>query len=256
MFAKTQTYRDLKGSSKNSNFVWNRDLFYEQLCWQLISIQQSIQTICRLVLTKNFSDPHRNAVPLPRRSDTIFRSVVKGFPVALLLVLSSGWLGFTTNLRAQEITRVAVLDYSAVMKTSVQQSQEMQRIKDLKAEVGQEMERLKEYLQQLQQDYNTAQGDNSRRRRIQNEINKQRDYGRKYLESKNKEITFLQKRASQSVRNEDLQRYLPDIINQVAREQGYSLILDKNSQSIVWLDTSIDITETIIQRLRKRLGNS
>ncbi len=50
------------GTSKNSNSAWNRDLFREQLRCQLISIQQSIKTSCRLAVAKNLSDPHRKRI--------------------------------------------------------------------------------------------------------------------------------------------------------------------------------------------------
>ena len=162
---------------------------------------------------------------------------------------------FAAKLQAQEITRVAVLDYAVVLKELSRQSPEQQRITELKAEIIEEMEQLKEQLTQLRDKLREAeeQKKNAQARRIQNEIDKLRDYGRKYVASKNEQITILKNKASQSNRSSDMQKILPDIISQVAREQGYSIIMNKNSQNIIWLDASIDITETIIQRLRKRL---
>ncbi len=164
---------------------------------------------------------------------------------------------FIPQIQAQEITRVALLDYNKVLLEFPQQSRDLQLIKDLKAKVAEEMARLKDQVMQLQEDLTAAEskGDESQIRQLQNEISKQRDYGRKYVESKNEEIEVLQKKAANGHRNSEMQQILADILSQVAREQGYSIILDVNTQNIIWFHASIDITEEVIQLLKKRLSD-
>ncbi len=165
----------------------------------------------------------------------------------------------TATLQAQEITRVAVLDYQVIFKKFPNQSNEQQRIEQLKTETKSEMERLKEQLLELQKEFTRAQEENKngQARRLQNEMKKLREYGRKYVESQNQAISSLQEQARYSVDNNNnhMQQMLADVIAQVAREQGYSIIMDKNSKNIIWLDVSIDITEAVVQKLNKRLSN-
>ncbi|WGK68849.1 OmpH family outer membrane protein [Candidatus Haliotispira prima] len=181
--------------------------------------------------------------------------IYTSFVVFVALLFTGLFAVKGVSLRAQEITLVAVLDYGAVLKAFSLQSQGLQRISDLKAEVKQEMERLKGQLQQLKKDLAKAEDKRKNRevQRIRSKITTQQDYGRKYLKSKNKEIVALQQENSGSSSNNNVQKILPNIISQVAREQGYSLIMDKNSQSIIWLDTAIDITEIVIRRMRNYL---
>ena len=169
----------------------------------------------------------------------------------LLLVLAAG----AGHLHAQGILRVALLDYKAVLQ-SVEAGLNAQRANELKTEAEEELERVKKELGLLQQKLDTAKEERNRKesKRIEDEMNKWRAYGRSYLESKNREIATLQKSSSSAQKTAKLREILPEIISQVAREQGYSLILDKNSPNLLWFDASIDISETVTQRLKQRLG--
>ena len=159
------------------------------------------------------------------------------------------------HLQAQGILRVALLDYKAVLQ-SYQESLNAQRVNELKAEAEEELGRVKKEIELLQQKLDTAKEEHSRResKRIEDEMNKWRAYGRSYLASKNREIAALQRSSSSTHKTDKLREILPGIIAQVAREQGYSLILDKNSSDLIWFDASIDISETVTQRLKRRLG--
>ena len=167
----------------------------------------------------------------------------------LLLIFAAG------HLHAQGILRVALLDYKAVLQ-SFGENLNAQRVGELKAEAEEELERVKKELGLLQQKLDTAKEERGRKesKRIEDEMNKWRAYGRSYLESKNREIATLQKSSSSAQKTAKLREILPEIISQVAREQGYSLILDKNSPNLLWFDASIDISETVTQRLKRRLG--
>ena len=162
---------------------------------------------------------------------------------------------YFTDLYAQEITRVAVLNYAAVLQELPRQSPELLRIEQVKAETETKMKELKEELKQLIDNLEQAEssGESSKVRKIQKEIEKLRNSGRKYVSRQNEEIAALQKKAAQSRNNNDIQRILSDVISQVAREQGYSIIINRSSQNLIWFDTGIDITETVIQQLRNRL---
>ena len=169
----------------------------------------------------------------------------------LLLALAAG----AGRLQTQGILRVALLDYKAVLQ-SFEAGLNVRRVNELKAEAESELERVKKELGLLQQKLDTEKDEHNRResKRIEDEMDKWRAYGRSYLESKNREIAALQKKSSSAPKTAKLRQILPEIISQVAREQGYSLILDKNSPNLIWFDTSIDISETVTQRLKQRLG--
>ena len=160
------------------------------------------------------------------------------------------------HLQAQTILRVALLDYKAVLQ-SFEAGLNAQRITQLKSEAERELERVKNEMERLQEKLETAKTERNRKesKRLEDEIAKWRNYGRRYLESKNQEIAALQ-RSSSTGKTAELRRILPEIISQVAREQGYSLILDKNSPNLIWFDASIDISETVTQRLKQRLGQA
>ena len=169
----------------------------------------------------------------------------------LLLVLAVG----AGHLQAQGILRVALLDYKAVLQ-SFEADLNAQRANELKAEAKSELERIEKELGVLQQKLDTAKDERDRReiKRIENVMTQWRAYGRDYLAGKNREIAALQKKSSSPEKTAKVREILPEIISQVAREQGYSLILDKNSPNLIWFDASIDISETVTQRLKQRMG--
>ena len=49
-------------------------------------------------------------------------------------------------------------------------------------------------------------------------------------------------------------KQLSDIITQLAKEQGYDMILEKSQQGIVWAKKEMDLTEDIIARYEKAHG--
>lgn len=171
--------------------------------------------------------------------------------IALFSLLSSL---ASQQLAAQEITRVAVLDYSKVLGIFPTRSRELQRLENLRENTSEQMEKLKGEIDTLQTQLLQAQNENnsSKSRQIEAEISKKRSFGRSFLESRNEEIRNIQARMNNNT-SSNFQQTLQEVIRLVAREQGFSIILDKNSRDIIWLDVSIDITEPVLRYLETRL---
>jgi outer membrane protein len=48
-----------------------------------------------------------------------------------------------------------------------------------------------------------------------------------------------------------LQKRLEDLITQIGKEQGLTLILDKNAAGLLYYDESLDVTDLLIEKLNK-----
>lgn len=158
------------------------------------------------------------------------------------------------TLEGQELTRVAVLDYDRIFEYFPRQGRNLKQIEQLRERVEKTMQNLQVQLDQLEEELTEAQteGDTFRISLLENQIKQKKAYGRNYLDTQNRIVENLKRSGLQSS-GPEFQEMLKNVVQLVAREQGYSIILDKASRSLIWFETSIDITETVVQQLRGQL---
>ncbi len=162
---------------------------------------------------------------------------------AALTTLLGALFCFATPLLAQE--RIAVIDVARIMSESKRGRSVLAAIEQVQAEKRAELSVLQEQLVAVQKRF--AEGRLSlaedKLRDLQDEIELQtRDFERAREDAE---------RAVNKIRAEDIQKVEDDVlplINEVAKERGYSLVFQKYQSGLVYAAESIDITDIVLER--------
>jgi outer membrane protein len=163
----------------------------------------------------------------------------------LLLIISLTGVGAVT---AEEITKVAVLDYSRILSAFYKDSRAVRELEELKAQFQEESEKIQDEIKMLEARKLDAEndGNNSRALELDNEIFKKKNYLRDYIRVKNAQLTEMNKNLSQ---NMTLVSEINEEIQYVAESKGFSLVFKKSDPSLLWWNYEVDITDQVIDRL-------
>ena len=168
----------------------------------------------------------------------------------LPILLTIAFCFFLQNsaFAAGTTTKIAILDIERCMK----ESSEGKRI----------TESLKKDLETMQQRYTKAQKELSD---LQKEIDKQslmlsteaKETKQNEYDKKNRELTYLNEDLTEEAQtvqqnaNQKILKELYAIIQSVAKQQGFDLVLEKSTSSILYSADALDITEQIIKEINK-----
>jgi len=157
-------------------------------------------------------------------------------------------LVFQNNGMAAEAAKVAVVDIQRCMK----ESNEGKRVS----------ESLKKDIEAMQQRYNKAQKELSD---LNKEIEKQslmlsvdaKESKQNELEKKNRELTYLaqdleeEQTAVQQSATQKIVKELYAVVESVAKQQAFDLVLEKSSSGIIFTASAIDITDQVLNEYNK-----
>ena len=168
--------------------------------------------------------------------------------VIVLMILLAG----LTLIPAENITKVAVLDYSRILSAFYKDSQAVRELEELKSQFQDESLKIQDEIKILEARKLDAEnnGDNSRALELDNEIFKKKNYLRDYIRVKNAQLSEMNKSLSQ---NMTLVNEINEEIQFVAESNGYSLVFKKSDPSLLWWNYEVDITDQVIQRLMSRI---
>ena len=168
---------------------------------------------------------------------------------AILLMII---LGSLVNLPAENITKVAVLDYSRILSAFYKDSQAVRELEELKQSFQEESQKIQEEIKILEARKLDAEndGNTSRALELDNEIFKKKNYLRDYIRVKNAQLTEMNKSLSQ---NMTLVKEINEEIQYVAESNGFSLVFKKSDPNLLWWNYEVDITDQVLQRLMNRM---
>ncbi|OQX29416.1 MAG: hypothetical protein B0D92_03775 [Spirochaeta sp. LUC14_002_19_P3] len=154
----------------------------------------------------------------------------------------------TLSLSAEQITKVAVLDYARILTAFYADSGEARRIDEMKQVFAAEVKRLQQEIQALEEEKLNADanGDSKEVLTLESRIQDRKNYYQEYVRVKGNQI---QQAAANLESSSSLAKEILRKIQYVAESNGYSLVLKRSDPNILWWSYETDITELVLQRL-------
>jgi outer membrane protein len=152
-------------------------------------------------------------------------------------------------VRAQQLTRFAVVDLPRVYTAFFRDSRAVREFEEKSARIQSDIDRMSAEIQDLKsrQADATLRGDQSETSRLENEIYRKSEFLKDYYRVKTAELEDQKNRLTQSSTFLD-QVY--DEIRYIAESEGYSMVLNlKENKGILWYSPTVDITDKLIQNL-------
>ena len=155
---------------------------------------------------------------------------------------------FQSSSMAAEAAKVAVVDIQRCMK----ESNEGKRVSDS----------LKKDIEAMQLRYNKAQKEVTD---LNKEIEKQslmlsldaKESKQNELEKKNRELTYLaqdleeEQTAAQQSATQKILKEITAVVESIAKQQAFDLVLEKSNSGIIFTSSAIDITDQVLNEYNK-----
>jgi len=155
---------------------------------------------------------------------------------------------FIVPLSAEQITKVAVLDYTRILSAFYADSAEARRIDEMKTVFAQEVRRLQEEIQGLEERKLEAEnrGDSRSALDLDSTIQDKKQYYQEYVRVRGNQI---QQAAVNLGSSNELAREILKEIQYIAESNGYSIVLKRSDPNLLWWSYEVDITDLVLQRL-------
>ncbi len=149
---------------------------------------------------------------------------------------------------SQQITMFGVVDTSLVYTTYFRNTAAVRNYDSRRLAFQTEIDELTNDLRDLQARKLEleASGDRTEAIRLEAQIAENAQYLQEYSYAKNIELENLRKNLESS---DEFYQNLYEVIGNIAEEEGFSMILDLQDDSILWYSQSVDITREVITRL-------
>ena len=164
------------------------------------------------------------------------------------VLIFAGLFIFTIPLSAEQITKVAVLDYTRILSAFYADSAEARRIDEMKTVFAQEVRRLQDEIQTLEEKKLDAEnnGDSRSALDLDSAIQDKKQYYQEYVRVRGKQI---QQAAENLGSSNELARDILKEIQYIAESNGYSIVLKRSDPDLLWWSYEVDITDLVLQRL-------
>jgi len=155
---------------------------------------------------------------------------------------------FTLPLAAEQITKVAVLDYTRILSAFYADSAEARRIDEMKTVFAQEVRRLQDEIQDLEERKLDAEnrGDSRSALDLDSTIQDKKQYYQEYVRVRGNQIQQASVNLGSS---NELAREILKEIQYIAESNGYSIVLKRSDPDLLWWSYEVDITDLVLQRL-------
>ncbi len=149
---------------------------------------------------------------------------------------------------SQQITMFGVVDTSLVYTTYFRNTTAVRSYDAKRLEFQNEINDLTNDLRELQAQKLEFEksGNKTQAVRLEAQIAEDAEFLQEYTWAKNIELENLRKNLADS---DAFYQNLYKVIGNIAEEEGYSMILDLQEDSILWYSPSVDITKEVISRL-------
>jgi len=154
------------------------------------------------------------------------------------------------RLGAEQITKVAVLDYARILSTFYVDSAEARRIENLKKNFANEVRKLQDEIQSLEERRITAiaRGNVKDELSLDSKIQDKKQYYQEYVRIKGNQI---QQAVAGLDSSNEMAKEILDKIQFVAETNGFSIVLNRSDPNLLWWGYEVDITDLVLQQLIK-----
>lgn len=155
--------------------------------------------------------------------------------------------------QAQQLTRFAVVDLGTVYQSFFRESRAVREFEERSARVQAEIDKRTKELQELKGRHSAAVLDDKVKDadRLLNEYNTKSDALRDYYQVNTAQLEEQRSKLAQS--GSFLEQVYTEI-QLIAESEGYSMVLKKGSDAILWYSTTVDITQKVIDSLHSKAG--
>lgn len=156
---------------------------------------------------------------------------------------------FASGLFAQQITRFGVVDTAKVYQAYFRNSAPVRNYESKKAEFQREIVKRTDEIQKLKQQKSEemAKSNDSAVSKLDADIIKKTDALTEYTNAKNIELESMKSNLQNS---DSFYKKLYSVIERVAENEGYSMILSlQQNNAILWYSSSVDVTDKVISEL-------
>jgi Skp family chaperone for outer membrane proteins len=153
-------------------------------------------------------------------------------------------LGFTAAGFAQQL-KVGVVNSQNAFNTSLEGKKAQGQLQDKDNKIKADLTKLENEIKQLQTKLSTQQMTLTSEAaiQIQSDIDKKTTARKRLEEDATRDMQQIQYALIQRIRGE-----MVGIIEAIAKEKGYDLVLDLGASGIVFFNPTIDITDEVIKR--------
>ncbi|MCD6121854.1 MAG: OmpH family outer membrane protein [Spirochaetales bacterium] len=171
------------------------------------------------------------------------------FIVIFVFTVLSGNLLF-----AAQITKVGIVDLSKIYSIYFRESKEVIKLEELKSAYLKEIADKREEINLLKSEKLDAENNKDEQKALEldKEIFNKEQFLKEYTQVKTQQLRQMAQSLSQS---SQFVNEIADVIQYVAEEEGFSLILKKSDQFLFWTP-EMDITDKVINELLKRAGRT
>ena len=165
--------------------------------------------------------------------------------IIVMLLMSLG-------IYAQQITRFAVIDTGLIFDTFRRDAKAARDYQEKKEKFENQKKLLESEIIQLRQKKVSAEADGQEAevKKYEEKIKSKITLLMEYVKASNDELNMLRK----NLINDDVfYSNLYESVRRVAESEGYTMVLSyEHNAGIIWYSPTVDITDKVIQELRKR----
>ena len=165
--------------------------------------------------------------------------------ILVMLLMSLG-------IYAQQITRFAVIDTGLIFDTFRRDAKAARDYQEKKEKFENQKKSLESEIIQLRQKKVSAEADGQEAevKKYEEKIKSKITLLMEYVKASNDELNMLRK----NLINDDVfYSNLYESVRRVAESEGYTMVLSyEHNAGIIWYSPTVDITDKVIQELRKR----
>ncbi|UCC38946.1 MAG: OmpH family outer membrane protein [Candidatus Aminicenantes bacterium] len=146
---------------------------------------------------------------------------------------------------SQQSYKVAVINSQKTVEESAEGKRAYAQLKERNDKIKADIARLDDEIRNLETKYNTQRLTMSDDALIQltSDLERKRTDRKRYEEDSARDFQRLQLNLTQKIREEVI-----PIINQVAKEKGFDMVLDVVASGVVYFNPAVDITNEVIRR--------
>jgi len=157
------------------------------------------------------------------------------------LFLSFALLALTTFVFSE--VKIGIIN-PLVLQDSIKGREAVERLKSLQLSKQKKGESMQMEIAALEKETMSLALNQETKEKKSIELQNKRVEFKRFAEDAQKELSLLEQKET-----EDYQRLVMPIIEKIAKEEGYSMILNLGSGSVMYFDAAVDITKNVVKAL-------
>lgn len=170
---------------------------------------------------------------------------------ALLIVGAVFFTGSSLYSFAEQITKIGVIDLFQVYSVFFRQSEAVRNLEQLISSFKEEVENYEDEIHELELDMLAAleAEDEKLQLELSNTIFEKKQFLADYSRINKEQLRIRREKLAQS---DEFYQQIFEVLEYIAENEGFSLVLSKETDGILYYIKEIDMTERVIEELQKR----